>query len=129
MDKSPWDSQNTTSILCVSQVLSRKKQCCLFTNPCLLPPPHPIQCWKIKGIVPWQFQHCLWGGGGVGTYSASSAQVQFRVCWKAFELYNCTDILMLFFLELISTVFTMFYTQSVFSSLRFITGLYIIPSP
>ena len=22
----------------------RKKQCCLFTNPCFLPPPHPIQC-------------------------------------------------------------------------------------
>ena len=41
----------------------RKKQCCLFTNPCPLPPPHPIQCWKIKGIVPWRFQHCLWGGG------------------------------------------------------------------
>ena len=68
-------------------------------------------------------------GEGVGTYSASSAQVQFRVCWKAFELYHSTDILILFFLELISTVFTMFYTQSVFSSLRFIPGLYFIPSP
>ena len=39
-------------------------QCCQFTNPYPLPLPHPIQCWKIKGIVPWQFQHCLWGGGG-----------------------------------------------------------------
>ena len=59
----------------------RKKQCCLFTNPCPLPPPHPIQCWKIKGIVPWRFQHCLLGWGEwVGTYSASSARVQFRVC-------------------------------------------------
>ena len=28
-------------------------------------------------------------GDGVGTYSASSARVQFRVCYKAFELYNC----------------------------------------
>ena len=27
-------------------------------------------------------------GEGVGTYSASSARVQFRVCQKAFELYN-----------------------------------------
>ena len=41
----------------------RKNQCCLFTNPCPLPTPHLIQCWKIKGIVPWRFQHCLWGGG------------------------------------------------------------------
>ena len=28
-------------------------------------------------------------GGGVGTYRVSSAQIQFRVCYKAFELYNC----------------------------------------
>ena len=28
-------------------------------------------------------------GEGVGTCSASSARVQFRVCLKAFELYNC----------------------------------------
>ena len=28
-------------------------------------------------------------GKGVGAYSVSSAQIQFRVCYKAFELYNC----------------------------------------
>ena len=25
----------------------------------------------------------------VGTYSVSNARIQFRVCYKVFELYNC----------------------------------------
>ena len=28
-------------------------------------------------------------GEGLGTYSVTSARIQFRVCYKAFELYNC----------------------------------------
>ena len=36
---------------------------------------------------------CGEGGGGrgegLGTYSVSSVRIQFRVCYKAFELYNC----------------------------------------
>ena len=39
MDKSPWDSQNTTSILCVSQVLSQKAVLSFYKS--MSPPPSP----------------------------------------------------------------------------------------
>ena len=37
MDKSPWDSQNVTSILCVSQVLSQKAVQSFYKS--MSPPP------------------------------------------------------------------------------------------
>ena len=79
MDKSPWDSQNATSILCVSQVLSQKG-CCLFTNPC--PPPLPTQynVERSKELCLDGFNTVCGVGEEVGTYSASSALVQFCVC-------------------------------------------------
>ena len=39
MDKSPWDSQNATSILCVSQVLSQKAVLSFYKS--MSPPPSP----------------------------------------------------------------------------------------
>ena len=39
MDKSPWDSQNVTSILCVSQVLSQKAVLSFYKS--MSPPPSP----------------------------------------------------------------------------------------
>ena len=74
MDKSPWDSQNVTSILCVSQVLSQKAVLSFYKS--MSPPPSPPNTMEL----------CLDGfntvcgvGEGVGTYSASSELVQFRV--------------------------------------------------
>ena len=68
LDKSPWDSESITVIysMCITRTLCSKKQYRQFTNPYPLPLPHPIQCWKIKGIIPWRFQHCPWGGGKRG---------------------------------------------------------------
>ena len=40
MDKSPWDSQNVTSILCVSQVLSQKAVLSFYKS--MSPPPSPL---------------------------------------------------------------------------------------
>ena len=74
MDKSSWDSQNATSILCVSQVLSQKAVLSFYKS--MSPPPSPPNTMEL----------CLDGfntvcgvGEGVGTYSASSERVQFRV--------------------------------------------------
>ena len=39
MDKRPWDSQNVTSILCVSQVLSQKAVLSFYKS--MSPPPSP----------------------------------------------------------------------------------------
>ena len=39
MDKSPWESQNVTSILCVSQVLSQKAVLSFYKS--MSPPPSP----------------------------------------------------------------------------------------
>ena len=46
MDKSPWDSQNATSIPCVSQVLSQKAALSFYKS---MSPPPPTQ---YNGIVP-----------------------------------------------------------------------------
>ena len=43
MDKSPWDSERVTSILCVSQVMPQKAVQSFYKS-MSLPPPHPIQC-------------------------------------------------------------------------------------
>ena len=75
MDKSPWDSQNATSIPCVSQVLSQKAALSFYKS--MSPPPSPPNTMEL----------CLDGfntvcgvGEGVGTYSASSERVQLHVC-------------------------------------------------
>ena len=54
------------------------------------PVPHPMQCWKIKEIVAWRFQHCPWGG----VKYLGGALLVVRECWfdvflKALELYSC----------------------------------------
>ena len=49
--KSLGQSKCNFNSMCFTCKLCCKKQCCLLTNPCPLPPPYPIQCWKIKGIV------------------------------------------------------------------------------
>ena len=87
MDKSRWESQNVTSILCVSQVVA--KSSAVFLQIHAPPPLHPNQCWKIKGIVPWRFQHCLWGGGRGYWRTVLEARGFNFACvkLKAFELY------------------------------------------
>ena len=86
MDKSPWDSQNVTSILCVSQFLSQKAVL-YFYVPSPLLTQYNVE--RSKKLCLDGFNTVCGVGGGVGTYSVSSAQIQFRVCYKAFELYNC----------------------------------------
>ena len=87
---SPWDSQNVTSILNVSQVLSQKAVCAVFLKihvPSPLPTQYNVE--RSKELCLDGFNIVCGVGEGVGTYSVSSARIQFRVCLKAFELYSC----------------------------------------
>ena len=88
MDKSPWDSQKATSILCVLQVLSQKAMLSFYKS--MSPPPSPPNTMlkDQRNCALTVSTLSVGWGEGVGTYSASSARVQFRVCQKAFELYN-----------------------------------------
>ena len=89
MDRSLWDSQNVTSILCVSQVLSPKTVLSFYKS--MSPPPSsPNTMLKDQRNCAFDGSTLSVGWGeGVGTNSGSSARIQFRVCSKAFELYNC----------------------------------------
>ena len=80
MDKSPWDSQNTTSILCVSQVLSQKAVQSFYKS--MSPSPFPTQynVERSKELCLDGFNTVCGVGEGVGMYSASSARIQFRAC-------------------------------------------------
>ena len=80
MDKSPWDSQNATSILCVSQVLSQKVVLSFYKS--MSPPPSPPNTMlkDQRNCALTVSTLSVGWGEGVGTYSASSARVQFRVC-------------------------------------------------
>ena len=75
MDKSPWDSQNATSIPCVSQVLSQKAALSFYKS--MSPPPSPPNTIELYLDG---FNTLCGVGEGVGTYSASSERVQFHVC-------------------------------------------------
>ena len=88
MDKSPWDSKKATSILCVLQVLSQKAVLSFYKS--MSPPPFPPNTMlkDQRNCALTVSTLSVGWGEGVGTYSASSARVQFRVCQKAFELYN-----------------------------------------
>ena len=88
MDKSPWDSQKATSILYVLQVLSQKAVLSFYKS--MSPPPSPPNTMlkDQRNCALTVSTLSVGWGEGVGTYSASSARVQFRVCQKAFELYN-----------------------------------------
>ena len=60
LNKSPRESESITAVLCITTTVLKSSAVILkIHNP---PPPHSIQCWKIKEIVPWRFQHCPWGG-------------------------------------------------------------------
>ena len=79
MDKSPWDSQNVTSILCASLVSYVAKSSAVFLQ---IHVPSPL---LTQYNVERSKELCLDGfntvcGVGGGTYSASSARIQFRVC-------------------------------------------------
>ena len=80
MDKSPWDSHNVASILCVSQLLSQKAVVSFYK--CMSPPPSPPNTMlKDQRNCAWTVSTLSVGWGeGVGTYSVSSARIQFRVC-------------------------------------------------
>ena len=80
MDKSPWDNQNVTSILCVSQVLLQKAVLSFYKS--MSPPPSPPNTMlkdQRNGALTVSTLSVGWGEG-VGTYSISSARIQFRVC-------------------------------------------------
>ena len=80
MDKSPWESQNVTSILCVSQVLSQKAVLSFYKS--MSPPPSPPNTmFKDQRNCALTVSTLSVGWReGVGTYSVSSARIQFRVC-------------------------------------------------
>ena len=80
MDKSPWDSQNVTSILCESQVLSQKAVLSFYKS--IRFPRFPLNTMlkdQRNRALTVSTLSVGWGEG-VGTYSASSAWVQFCVC-------------------------------------------------
>ena len=80
MDKSPWDSQNVTSILCVSQVLSQKAVLSFYKS--MSPPPSPPNTMlkDQRNCALTVSTLSVGWGEGVGTKSVSSARIQFRVC-------------------------------------------------
>ena len=65
MDKSPWDSQNVTSILCVSQVLSQKSSAVFFQIhvPSSLPTQYNVEISKELCLDSFNTV-CGVGGGG-----------------------------------------------------------------
>ena len=79
MDKSPWDSLNVTSILCVSQVLSQKAVLSFYKS--MSPPPSPPNTMlkDQRNCALTVSTLSVGWGEGVGTYSVSSARIQFRV--------------------------------------------------
>ena len=80
MDKSPWDSQNVTSILCVSQVLSQKAVLSFYKS--MSPPPSPPNTMlkDQRNCALTVSTLSVGWGEGIETYSVSSARIQFRVC-------------------------------------------------
>ena len=79
MDKSPWDSQNLTSILCISQVLSQKAVLSFYKS--MSPPPSPPNTMlkDQRNCALTVSTLSVGWGEGVGTYSASSAGTISRV--------------------------------------------------
>ena len=80
MDKSPWDSQSATSILCVSQVLSQKAVLSFYKS--MSPPPSPPNTMlkDQRNCALTVSTLSVGWGEWAGTYSASSARVQLGVC-------------------------------------------------
>ena len=76
MDKSPWGSQNVTSILGVSQVLLQKAELSFYKS---MSPPNTMLKDQRNCALTVSTLSVGWGKG-VGTYSISSARIQFRVC-------------------------------------------------
>ena len=73
------DSQNVTSILCVSQVLSQKAVLSFYKS--MFPPPSPPNTMlkaQRNCALTVSTLSVGWGEGG-GTYSVSSARIQVRV--------------------------------------------------
>ena len=78
MDKSPWDSESVT--LCVSQVMSQKAVQSFYEF--MSPPPSPPNTMlkdQRNCALTVSTLSVRWGEG-VGTYSVSSARIQFRLC-------------------------------------------------
>ena len=80
MDKSPWDSHNVASILCVSQLLSQKAVVSFYK--CMSPSPSPPNTMlkDQRNCALTVSTLSVGWGEGVGTCSVSSARIQFRVC-------------------------------------------------
>ena len=69
MDKSPWDSQNVTSILCVSQVLSQKAVLSFYKSMSLLPSPPNTMLKDQRNCLLTISTLSVGLGEGVETYS------------------------------------------------------------
>ena len=80
MDKSPWDSESVTSILCVSQVMSQKAVQSFYKSMSPLPSPSNTMLKDQRNCALTVSTLSVGWGEVVGTYSVSSARIQFRVC-------------------------------------------------
>ena len=91
MDKSPWDSQNVTSILCVSQVLSQKTVLSFYKS--MSPPPSPPNTMlkDQRNCALTVSTLSVGWGEGVGTYSVSVSVSGYNfACVK--KRSNCTTV-------------------------------------
>ena len=80
MDKSPWDSQNVTSILCISQVLSKNAGLSFYKSMSPTPSPPNTMLKDQRNCALTVSTLSVGWVEGVGMYSVSNARVQFRVC-------------------------------------------------
>ena len=121
MDKIPWDSQNVTSILCVSQVMSQKAVLSFYKS--ISPPPSPPNTMlkdQRNCALTVSTLSVVWGEG-VGTYSVSSARIQFGVFVKKRPNYTTVPRLLSMIVGLLYIVvcyieIPMYYTNKIIPS-------------
>ena len=90
MDKSPWGSQNVISILGVSQVMSQKVVLSFYKSMSPFPSPPNTMLKDQRNCALTVSTLSVGWGEGIGTYSVSSARIQFRVFVK--KRPNCTTV-------------------------------------
>ena len=80
MDKSPWDSQNVTSILCVSQVMLQKAVLSFYKSMSHPPSPPNTMLKDQRNCALTVSTLSVGWGKGVGMYSVGSTWIQFCMC-------------------------------------------------
>ena len=92
MDKSPWDSESVTSILCVSQVMSQKALQSFYKSMSPSPSPPNTMLKDQRNCALTVLTLSVVWGERVGTYSVSSARIQFQFGLVFFVLRSLLGI-------------------------------------